>query len=669
MPNGLAAVNQFPSAVAVHPSNQYVFTAAQPTAQLQVYFLDNATGRLHETAGSPVDTGVVSPFALEMDKSGRFLYVAGRLSNNIMGFEFNAQNAQLKPIESMPVLTGGQRARQLVVSPNGRFMYSVNTYSDTVSAFQIDPNSGALTLLKGSPYAVGQAPVDIMTSMADIPEGVTQAPYNINVHPSGNYVYVCNWMSASVSVFKVNPDNGALSLVQGSPFRSDPHPYDLIVSPDGKYLYSAHWAMNSIVGFKIEPDSGKLVRLDSERVHTLGQGPVDMWFVGPENSLYVSHYFSHNIARYRYDADNGSLTVTDSTPTRFGPRAISISYGDQAVQFSSDYVYGISASQKSLFAYKIDQPSGELEPAATMQLQATPVAIAYDKVYQLVYVITNKPDQIRVFSLQNGKSFEAQTPTPVAVSEPPSDIAVGPNGLVIYITSAERDRLLVYERHPETGEIKEWPESPRTTDVYPSQVKIEPVGRFALVLNEKSNTIGNYRFRSGLWPLVDKVEMTREFGEKNSQFSAITTDPLGNFLYVADGANDQILDYWINSGSGVFEEALEPSFKVGSKPVDMIFHPGGKLMYVVNNKDATINVFSIDTLYGKLEKKLQTLKTAKSPRAIKLDAGGRFAYVIYTDSKTITLYSIDAASGQLTHKKDISSAAPIADIVIDSHLK
>lgn len=670
IPNGLAATNQFPSAIGVHPSNKYVFAIAQPASQLHIYFLDNNTGRLYETANSPVDIGVASPFALLFEPSGRYVYVAGRLSNNIMGFEFNAQSAELKPIEGMPVLTGGQRARQLAISPNGRFIYSVNVYSDTVSAFQIDPDSGALHAVKGSPYKVGQAPVDVRAPMADIPEGITQAPYNIQVHPSGNYVYVCNWMSASVSVFKINQVSGALTLVDGSPFRSDPHPYDLIISPDGLYLYSVHWAVNSIVGFKIEADSGKLVRLKPERINTLGQGPVDLWFDGTENTLYISHYLSHNIASFRYDDNTGLLTLNDSTPSRFGPRAFSVSYGDEVVRFSSNYIYGISESQNSLFAYKINHQTGEIKLAATVQLEAVPVAVAYDKVKQLVYVATKKPNQIHVFALQDdGKTFQVQTKTPVAVNETPSDIAIGSNGIVIYITSAENDRMLVFERHPETGEIKEWPESPRSTDAYPTQVKIDPAGRYAFVLNEKSNVVASYRFRSGLWPLIDRVEMTKEFGKKNSKFTAITTDPLGNFMYVADGVNNDILHYWINTGTGVFEDMKESHFKVGAKPVDMQFHPSGKWIYVVNNKDATINTFSIDNLYGKFEKKVQTLKTAKSPLSIKLDVGGHFAYVFYSNAKKISLYSIDAVSGQLSHKKDVSVDAVISDVVIDSHIE
>ena len=671
IPNGLAPVEQFPSAILVHPSNKYVFALAQASAKLHVYFLDNTTGRLHEAPGSPVATGVASPFALGLGPGGRFIYVAGRLSHNIMGFAFDAENGQVKPIDDMPVTTGGQRARQLVVHPSGRFLYSVNTYSDTVSAFLIDQETGALKLINGSPYPVGQAPVDVLVNMADIPEGVTQAPYNIHVHPSGDYVVVCNWMSASVSVFKVNQSTGSLSLVEGSPFRSLPHPYDLAISPDGTYLYSVHWgaANNNIVGFKFDPQSGKLSRLQTGKFDTYGQGPVDLWFDPTQNLLFVTHYFSHNITSYRFDPGTGALSFVNLTPTRFGPRAFGVSFGDKSVRISSGYVYGISARHKTLFAYHADQEAGGLQLVSKVNLDAEPVSLAYDGANDLVYVATRNPDQIHVHALRNGNTLEPQIEAPVALKETPNSIAVDDNGLLIYTVSAQHDRMAVFERHPETGAIKEWPESPRSTDSYPTQVKIDPAGRFAFVLNEKSNLIGSYRYRAGIWPLIDKVEMPREFGVTDSRFTAFTTDPMGNYIYFADGNNNQIFVYWINLGTGVFEDAKETGYKVDKGPRDLVFHPSGKWLYVLNGKSSTINTFSVDNLWGKLTKKLQTQKTGKPPKRLIMDASGRFAYLIYEDSEKISVFDVDQTSGLLSHRSDVQYETEISDVVVDRILE
>jgi 6-phosphogluconolactonase (cycloisomerase 2 family) len=581
-----------------------------------------------------------------------------------MGFQFNSESAELTPMPGMPVQTQ-ERARQFVIHPSGKFLYSVNVYSDTVSAFRIDDASGALSKIKGSPYSVGNAPVDIMVPMEEIPEGITQGPYNITAHPSGDFVFVANWMSASVSVFKVDADTGQLALVEGSPFKSDPHPYDLIVSPNGHFLYSAHWAMNTLVGFSIDIETGTLKRIESAGVTTLGQAPVDLYFHESDNILYVTHYFSHNIATYHYDPKTGALSLENSSPTRFGPRAFSVAYGDDTVRFSSKFLYTISQRKKSLSAYTLNGETGEPEKAASIELKAKPIALAYDSVNQLIYVATNNPDQLQVFSLKNGVEFEPAIETPLDITEKPGSVVVGVNGIVIYVLSPQHDRLIIFERHPKTGEVKEWPESPRTTDPKPVQLKIDPAGRHLFLLSAKNNMLSSYRGREGLWPLLDKIDMNRKFGKENGKFSAMTTDPLGNFMYAADSVNNEIAVYWINTSTGNFEDARKSNFKVGENPVDIIVHPSGKWMYIVNSDDATVETFRVDNIFGGLKDKLQTAKTSPSPRSIKLDAAGRFAYLAYKDSRKVSIYTIDGNTGLLSHKKDIDVEGAITDYVLD----
>jgi 6-phosphogluconolactonase len=126
------------------------------------------------------------------------------------------------------------------------------------------------------------------------------------------------------------------------------------------------------------------------------------------------------------------------------------------------------------------------------------------------------------------------------------------------------------------------------------------------------------------------------------------------------------LAYWINTTSGVFQDAQESHFKVGDQPVDITFHPNGKWAYVVNYEDATINTFSINNLNGGFEKKLQTLKTDKAPVNLQIEASGRFAYLVYRESNQVSLYSVDSTTGRLKHQNDVRNDGVITDVVIDA---
>ena len=245
---------------------------------------------------------------------------------------------------------------------------------------------------------------------------------------------------------------------------------------------------------------------------------------------------------------------------------------------------------------------------------------------------------------------------------------VGKNGLIIYVLSPKRDRLAIFERHPQSGEVKEWPESPRTTEPKPMQVTIDPAGRHVFMLS-KNNMLSSYRGREGQWPLLDQIDMQRKFGKDNSKLTALTTDPLGNFIYAADSANDEILVYWINTSTGIFEDARKPSFKVGATPIAMNVHPTGNWMYVANEKANTIETYRVDNIFGALEEKVQTVNTSKSLRSLRLDATGRFAYVTYEDSRKISLFAIDTKTGLLSHQKDLLLESEIADYVLDSYIE
>jgi len=666
IPNGLAAASHFPSSIAVHPSNKYVFVTTQSNTELHIYSLDNDTGRLQEI--NALQAQVASPFAITFDQSGRFVYVAGRVSGNIMGFSFDANTGKIKPISGMPV-SAQQRTRQFAVHPSGKYLYAVNVYSDNVSAFKIDETTGMLSKVPGSPFSVGIAPIDMMLPMNDIPQGISQGPYNIQIHPSGKFLYVPNWMSASVSAFKINPSTGSLELIKGSPFKSDPHPYDVVLSPDGRYLYSIHWAMNTIVGFAIDTETGTLRRLSKVGMNTLGSGPVDSWFDGPANTLYISHYYTHNIASYVYNPNDGSLTLNNSTPSRSGPRSISVSYGENPVRLSSRTLYSLSATEKSLTAYNIDTQTGKLKNIANTRLVGNPVSMAYDSVNNIVYVVTNAPDELQAYALDKNNKIQSAVKAPVKLIETPSSVAVGRNGYIIYITSAVRDRLSLFERHPVTGEIKEWPESPRSTKSYPSSVKIDPASRFAFVLSEKSNTIGSYRYRDGLWPLVDEGITRPRLGKDNSEIIDMATDPLGNYIYAADAKNNEILAYWINTSSGYLENAKASNFKVGRRPTSVLVHPSGKWAYVVNNLDNTIYCYSVKILDGSLDKKLQTINTLALPQDLKMDASGRFAYLRYQDSEKVSLYTVDDTNGRLTHQQELIFTGEVTDLVMDHWLQ
>jgi 6-phosphogluconolactonase len=79
----------------------------------------------------------------------------------------------------------------------------------------------------------------------------------VQVHPSGKFLYGSNRGHNSIAVFKIDAKTGELTPAgrQGGDIKI---PRNFGIDPTGKYLLVANQESDSIVVFRIDPDSGEL---------------------------------------------------------------------------------------------------------------------------------------------------------------------------------------------------------------------------------------------------------------------------------------------------------------------------------------------------------------------------------------------------------------------------
>src|SRR5262249_3759193 len=114
------------------------------------------------------------------------------------------------------------------ICAQGNFVYTNDDRNpNTVSGFSV-ASDGTLTAIRGAPFAIpghggGQRAF---------------APTRISI--AGNFLFASNTQSSNVSVFKINPSTGVLSLVPGSSFPTGGAGVSggIAVSPtpDGRFL-------------------------------------------------------------------------------------------------------------------------------------------------------------------------------------------------------------------------------------------------------------------------------------------------------------------------------------------------------------------------------------------------------------------------------------------------
>lgn len=155
---------------------------------------------------------------------------------------------------------------------------------------------------------------------------------------------------------------------------------------------------------------------------------------------------------------------------------------------------------------------------------------------------------------------------------------------------------------------------------------------------------------------------------------AILPDPGNRFVLHTSLGGDRLYVSKFDKATGKLAPNDPPSVKVKDKAGarHVIFSPNGKFVYLLNELDATIDVFGYDAAKGKLIP-VQTLSampqgsTAKPWAAdIHITPDGKFLYASERTTSTLTGYKVDPAKGTLTLIESVPTEKQPRSFAIDN---
>ena len=184
---------------------------------------------------------------------------------------------------------------------------------------------------------------------------------------------------------------------------------------------------------------------------------------------------------------------------------------------------------------------------------------------------------------------------------------------------------------------------------------------FAYVLNDGDNTVSMYTVNSCTGDLSPTTPATIATGANLFGSESLAVDPAGRFAYVANlmsNASDlaTISMFTINSSTGVLTPSMPPTVPTGYFPQGIGIDPQGRFVYTANSDDNSVSMFTIDAGTGVLTpttpaavSTLANVSTGNesSPLAVTVDPSGRFAYAVNQDDATVSMFTIDSATGVL----------------------
>jgi len=331
--------------------NHNAYVTLPSRGSVLLLHISGATGAITLGAETP-QVQDTSPTGMALLPSKKFLYAVNSFANTIS--IFNVASDGTLALSGIPTPAGGSSPNAAVIDPTGKYLLVTNNFTNDVSVFAIDSGSGALSLV-GSPVPANANPAEIlitpsgkfvyvtnpgigMVTIFSFSNGVlTQLPnlspvfsgagaFGLAVDGSERFLYVANPSASNpppfssttgnISGFDIDPSNGALTPISGSPFTvtNGKGPSAVTVDPSGKFVYAATPGSSfSIWGFTINSTNGQLTAVTNSPF-SLAAGGLFALIDPSGNHLYIGSQDANGIMGYTYDPSTGAPTAIAGSP-------------------------------------------------------------------------------------------------------------------------------------------------------------------------------------------------------------------------------------------------------------------------------------------------------------------------------------------------------------------
>ena len=309
-PLGLAAETTNPSFVALHPNGRFLYAVNEVqnykgpnSGGVSAFSVDRSTGKL--TFLNEVPSRGADPCYIIVDKAGKYVLVANYTGGSVSVFPVLAdgklgeasQFVQHTGQGADPKRQEGPHAHSIDLSPDNRFAFVDDLGLDELKVYKYDTAKGSLTP-NSPPFAKLYAGA---------------GPRHFVLHPSGKFAYVVAEMASTITAFTVDLNKGVLQRVQTvstlpKDFKGDNDDAEIQVHPSGRFLYASNRGHDSIAVFAIDPQKGTLTQI--EDVPTQGKIPRSFEIDPTGSFLFAENQKSDNIVVFRIDAKTGRLTPT-----------------------------------------------------------------------------------------------------------------------------------------------------------------------------------------------------------------------------------------------------------------------------------------------------------------------------------------------------------------------
>jgi 6-phosphogluconolactonase len=301
----------------------------------------------------------------------------------------------------------------------------------------------------------------------------------------------------------------------------------------------------------------------------------------------------------------------------FEARATSARAPSELLVYVGTYTHGRS---EGIYLFRLSLASGELKPASSTHGVVNPSYLTLDARRRFLYAV----NEVEEFAGKPGGAVSA------------------------FAVDRRTGELRLLNQQPSQGGA-------------PCYVTVDGSGRFVLVANYSGGNVAVLPvLKDGTLGAATDVKQDAGSGanrerQEGPHAHCIVLDRADRYAYSCDLGTDKVMVYRFDSRGGTLTPNAPPAFPMrpGAGPRHLIFHPGGKFVYVLNELNSTVTAFVQDRAGGTL-KELQTVGTlpagfdgANTGADIHTTPDGRFLYCSNRGHDSLAAFGVDARTGAL----------------------
>ena len=295
-----------PSYLTISPDRRFLWTVnelkefeGKPSGSVSAFRVDSENGNLSLLNTKP--TFGTDPCHIVADDQGKNVFIANFMSGSICSYSIEADGG-LGARKSFIQHEGGSgvvserqmgpHAHAVVLDEEFHMAFVPDLGKDSTLAYGIDPDGGILTAKPG---------MDFISEPG-------AGPRHFALRPDGRFAYLVNELSSSLTVLSRSVSDGRLEPIQTvstlpGGFNGQNSCADIQISPSGAFVYASNRGHDSISVFRTDPVHGFIERIGT--ISSGGRTPRSFAIDPSGGFMCIANQDSGNLVVFKIDSAEG----------------------------------------------------------------------------------------------------------------------------------------------------------------------------------------------------------------------------------------------------------------------------------------------------------------------------------------------------------------------------